>query len=112
MPSFADGLQKAAISASAEAAQELTAMLRVHATRTGIKPDDAQWLAILDTPDGLVPGFLPDTPDEATGRILDKETGGLATTPTAFIRRFDHRYRDVAEKIIEGRLQQNLLAVL
>lgn len=112
MPSFVDGLLDAAADATATAAQELTILLQRHAVRTGIDPDDAQYLRILQVGDELVPGFAPDTPDEATGRLLDAETGGLATTPTAFIRRFDRRYRDVAEKLIEGRLNQSLTAVL
>lgn len=112
MPSYTDGLLTAAADATAAAALELTALLQQHAVRTGIDPDDAQYLRILETRDGLLPGFAPDTPEEATGRILDKETGGLATTPTAFIRRFDRRYRDIAEKLIEGKLLQNLEAVV
>lgn len=112
MPSFAEGLLDAATGSVTQAAEDLTVMLRQHAVRTGISQEDAQYLAILETPDGLVPGFIDGTPDEATGRIMDKETGGLATTPTGFIRRFDRRYRDTAIKLIEGRLLQNLSAVL
>lgn len=112
MPSFAAGLLDAALDATATAAQELTVMLQRHAIRTGIDPDDAGYLRILQVGEELVPGFAPDTPDEATGRIIDAETGGLATTPTAFIRRFDRRYRDVAAQLIEGKLSQNLTAVL
>lgn len=112
MPSFVDGLLDAAADATATAAQELTVLLQRHAVRTGIDADDAAYLRILQVGDELIPGFAPDTPDEVTGRLIDAETGGLATTPTAFIRRFDRRYRDVAAKLIEGKLNQSLTAVL
>jgi len=112
MPAFGESMIDAADDAADGAAAELTEMLRKHAIRTGIKPSQAAYLVMERNEHGLVPGFLPDTPDEAKGAVQDMETGGLATTPTAFLRRFDRRYKDVAVKLIEHRLLLNLDAVI